>query len=69
MKNPLFTGLLKQMSRQYGKIVLCFRYILSIFITLAVWSGSASADVILHAFNWPYKTITERANEIADIGQ
>lgn len=26
------------------------------------------AEVILHAFNWPYKVVTERANEISSLG-
>ena len=31
-------------------------------------SGSASADAILHAFNWPYATVEARAAQIQSAG-
>ncbi|MPW27492.1 alpha-amylase [Agarivorans sp. B2Z047] len=36
--------------------------------SLAVFSQLASADVILHAFDWRYSEVAEKAAEIADIG-
>ena len=34
----------------------------------ACFSTAALSEVYLHAFNWPYREIAARADEIADIG-
>jgi len=39
-----------------------------IFCLWAFSISSAHADVILHAFNWQYSQVTEKAQEIADLG-
>ncbi|MBF7072303.1 alpha-amylase family protein [Glaciecola sp. MH2013] len=45
---------------------------ISIIIVTFIWSIAsiqhARADVILHAFNWNYNEVKNKANEIADIG-
>ncbi|WP_435274734.1 alpha-amylase family glycosyl hydrolase [Psychrobium sp. nBUS_13] len=40
----------------------------AIALTTAVTSNTASADTILHAFNWEYDEVAEKAQEIADLG-
>lgn len=42
--------------------------LLLIALTLLLTTASAQADVILHAFNWPYATVEARAKQIADAG-
>ncbi|OOW82657.1 alpha-amylase [Xanthomonas campestris pv. vitiswoodrowii] len=37
-------------------------------LVLLVTTANAQADVILHAFNWPYATVEARAKQIADAG-
>ncbi len=49
-----------------NKCIQWFLLAFTIFILLL--SPLASADVILHAFNWPYKLIKDRADEIANLG-
>ncbi len=40
----------------------------AIALTTAVTSNTASADTILHAFNWEYDEVAQKAQEIADLG-
>lgn len=37
-------------------------------LTLLLVTANVQADVILHAFNWPYATVEARAKQIADAG-
>jgi alpha-amylase len=37
-------------------------------LLVALVGGTARADVVLHAFNWPYATVEARATEIANLG-
>ncbi|AZU11941.1 alpha-amylase [Xanthomonas phaseoli pv. phaseoli] len=37
-------------------------------LVLLLTTANAQADVILHAFNWPYATVEARAKQIADAG-
>ncbi|WP_156170534.1 alpha-amylase family protein [Luteimonas sp. FCS-9] len=41
---------------------------LAAWLLLACTAGAAQADVILHAFNWPYATVEARAAQIAQAG-
>ncbi|GAA5216835.1 alpha-amylase family protein [Corallincola platygyrae] len=44
------------------------KMVLSALIGLGCISTSASAEVILHAFNWKYSDVAARAQEIANLG-
>lgn len=37
-------------------------------LVLLLTTANVQADVILHAFNWPYATVEARAKQIADAG-
>lgn len=37
-------------------------------LALLLVTANVQADVILHAFNWPYATVEARARQIADAG-
>ncbi|MGI9280584.1 MAG: alpha-amylase family protein [Endozoicomonas sp.] len=46
-----------------------YKLILSLLVSLGLLSApAAKADVILHAFNWKYSEVADRAEEIAELG-
>ena len=47
-----------------------FRLLIILATVVISWSFSlaAKADAILHAFDWEYQTVEEKAAEIADVG-
>lgn len=49
-------------------LIQCGVRLLLTALVLLVTTANAQADVILHAFNWPYATVEARAKQIADAG-
>lgn len=58
------------MANDWGGRILASRFckLALAFISIGFLSQKSKADVILHAFNWSYEHIGERATEIADLG-
>jgi alpha-amylase len=64
LQPPLFVLKLQE-------FVMKVKLIKSLAITAALWLASlntAQADVVLHAFDWPYSRVTAQATEIANLG-
>ena len=38
------------------------------FLLLGAWNSAARAEVVLHAFDWPYTRVAQQATEIASLG-
>ncbi|KJU82475.1 secreted protein [Candidatus Magnetobacterium bavaricum] len=55
-------------SLRSGGQVLRRLFVLSFFFVYLLLSSYSHADVILHAFNWKYSTVKDRAREIAELG-
>ncbi|WP_440904439.1 carbohydrate-binding module family 20 domain-containing protein [Catenovulum sp. SX2] len=50
------------------KLTQAVKGALAAAVLSTTFSNTASADVMLHAFNWQYDSVTERADEIAALG-
>ncbi|MBM7072488.1 hypothetical protein JQC92_10655 [Shewanella sp. 202IG2-18] len=40
----------------------------AVIAAASIVSQTANAETILHAFNWEYSEVAEKANEIAELG-
>ncbi len=68
MKNKSHNRLFKQPTANHSKVTFAFQWLVVAIVVGILLTTVASADVILHAFNWHYKTIKDRADEIVNIG-
>ncbi len=55
-------------TRMTKKMRQLFQRVFVLSVLSFVWTVPSQADVILHAFNWSYRSVGEQAQEIAQLG-